>query len=357
MVEILLATFNGGKFLKQQLNSLQNQTYNQWKLIVFDDGSTDDTLKILNDFRNKSSNKVEIHLNASGAARGPLKNFNALILVSKADYVAFCDQDDVWLPTKLEHSFNFLKNLEKNFGNLPILVHSDLIIADENLNVVRNSMIRTQKFNYSSNKTIAQLLVQNCVTGCTMFANRALLKLCGNISQEAIMHDWWLALLACAFGKLEFLDEATIYYRQHGGNTVGVVPIDLTSDEIKKNSENVVKQPKKKNSFFNKLFLQNFKFRKFYKLFSVFFWYHFTCNVWKIYKRRKTVRKNLHDTFFQGRAFLRQYRRILSVEQKKIIRTYCSLFVGCKLKRVFNLMGSGYLKSGFLRKLAQIFYI
>lgn len=353
MVEILLATFNGAKFLKQQLESLQNQTYTKWKLLVCDDGSTDDTLQILNDFKNKSPNEVEIHLNRSKKSRGPSKNFNVLMLKSRARYVAFCDQDDVWLPTKLEHSLNLLRNLEKNFGNLPILVHSDLIIADENLNVIRNSMVRTQKFDYSSNKTIAKLLVQNCVTGCTMVANRALVKLCGFIPKEAIMHDWWLALIACAFGKLEFLDESTIYYRQHGGNMVGVVPIDLTPEEISRKVK-VVPKPKSKKKF---NLLKRFKFRKLYKLFSVFFWYHFSCNVIGMYRRRKTIRKNLHDTFFQGRAFLRQYRRILTAQQKQILRTYCSLFVGCKIKRVYHLIFSCYLKSGFLRKLAQIFYI
>lgn len=369
MVEILMATYNGERYLKQQLESLENQTYKNWRLIVRDDGSSDGTLKILNEFKKNNPNKIEIYLNKT-TKHGPMTNFCELMSLSKANYVSFCDQDDYWIETKLEKTIKLMKKLEKNFGYLPILVHTDLIIADKNLNVMFKSMIRTQKLNYSSTKTIKQLIVQNCVTGCTMMANRNLIKICGCIPKGAIMHDWWLAIVACAFGKLEFLDESTIYYRQHGNNTVGVTPISCGVVKGRRRFLLLtIKIIKRMVVMFFRIMgiFKIWHIYRLYRLLSPRFWYNYIyrflfCDCINLltggqFAVRKEIKQTLNLTFVQSVAFFKQYRKFLNFNQKQILRRYGSLFCGNKFNRVKNLIRSGYFKRGFKRKLGQIFYI
>lgn len=366
MVEILLATYNGEKYLNEQLESLKRQTYENWRIIARDDGSTDGTLKILQDFKKNNPGRIEIHVN-EGVQHGPMNNFCKLMALSTANYVAFCDQDDVWIPTKLEKTLNRMKQIECSFGVLPILVHTDLMIVDRNLNIMFRSMIRTQKLNYSSTKTIKQLIVQNCVTGCTMMANRSLIQICGTIPKGAIMHDWWLAIVACAFGKLEFLDESTVYYRQHGSNAVGVTPISCGI--VKKRRYFPIYVVKRMVVRFFQI-MGIFKFKHIYRLYRILsprFWYHYIysflfCDCVNLmtggqFAVRKEIKQTLNLTFKQSSAFLMQYRKLLNFNQKQILKQYGSLFCGNKIQRVRNLIRSGYFKKGFKRKLGQIFYI
>lgn len=366
MVEILLATYNGEKYLNEQLNSLKNQTYKNWRIIARDDGSSDKTLQILENFKKNNPNKMEIYLN-SGRSHGPMNNFCELMKLSKENYVAFCDQDDVWIPTKLEKTMKLMKKLERNFGLLPILVHTDLMIVDKNLKIMFKSMIRTQKLNYSSRKSIKQLIVQNCVTGCTMMANRNLIRICGTIPKGAIMHDWWLAIVACAFGKLEFLDESTVYYRQHEANSVGVTPISC--GVVKKRRYLPIYVIKRMIVRFFQI-MGIFKFRhiyRFYRILSPRFWYNYIygflfCDCINLmtggqFAVRKEIKQTLNLTFRQSSAFFVQYRKKLNFKQKQILRRYGSLFCGNKFQRVKNLIRSGFFKRGFKRKLGQIFYI
>ena len=366
MVEILLATYNGEKYLNQQLESLKNQTYKNWRIIARDDGSSDGTLKILKEFKRNNPDKIEIHLNNT-TKHGPMNNFCELMNLSKSNYVSFCDQDDFWIATKLEKTIKLMKKLEKNFGNLPLLVHTDLIIADKNLNVMFKSMIRTQKLNFSSTKTIKQLIVQNCVTGCTMMANRNLIKICGCIPTGAVMHDWWLAIVACAFGKLEFLDESTIYYRQHEANTIGVTP--LSCGIVKKKRYLPLFVVKRMVVRFFQI-MGIFKVRHFYRLYRLLspkFWYHYIysflfCDCINLltggqFAVRKEIKQTLNLTFVQSEAFFKQYRKLLNFNQKQILKRYGTLFRGNKITRIKNLIRSGYFKRVFKRKLGQIFYI
>ncbi len=351
MIEILLATYNGEKYLHEQLKSLKKQSYTNWKIIARDDGSTDRTVAILKEFQNNNPNKIEIHLDGKKKC-GPSQNFNILMGLSKAKYVAFCDQDDVWEPTKLEKSLKYLIKLEKFYGNLPILVHTDLFIVDKNLNIQFKSMIKVQRLNSAANKSIKHLIVQNCVTGCSMMANRELLKVCGSVPKEAVMHDWWLALVASAFGRLQFIDESLVKYRQHESNTLGVTPLSLSENE----------QPKKKSfNFLDMLGLSWFKFLKIYKIFSLFFWLHFSRNFFrlsfKLIKDKAVYHKNQIETFYQSEAFMKTYFNRLSGNQLDILKKYGKLFKGNKFKRVIALIFSGYFKKGFVRKLIQIFYI
>jgi len=140
---------------------------------------------------------------------------------SKAQYIMLSDQDDVWLPTKVEKSLNALKELEQRFPNVtPLLVHTDLKVVDESLISIADSfwMYAGLNCHYTS---LNRLLVQNVITGCTIIFNRALAEIATPIPNEALMHDHWLGLVASALGHIGVLEEATILYRQHGRNIIG----------------------------------------------------------------------------------------------------------------------------------------
>lgn len=222
LVDVLLATFNGGKYLKEQLASLACQTFTGWRLIVRDDLSEDSTKDILSQFAALYPGKVIIL--ESSERLGVVRNFNALLQASSAPYIAFCDQDDVWDKDKLEIQLNALQKAELAHGaSMPLLLHSDLRLVDQYLSPIAPSFWQFSRLFPHNTLTINKLLTQNVVTGCACIFNRALASAALPIPQETLMHDWWLALVAGALGKILIIDKATISYRQHGKNTLGAV--------------------------------------------------------------------------------------------------------------------------------------
>ncbi len=215
-VLILLSTYNGSNYLNEQIDSLYGQTYNNIKIIARDDGSNDITLEVL-----KSYN---IELMPQGEHLGPKSSFSALseyALKKDYQYFMFCDQDDVWEKDKVEKSLEKIKKLEKEFPNKPLLVHTDLEIVNEKLVNIHESMWHYEHLNPKLN-SFNQLLMQNTITGCSIMVNKKLLDLAMPIpKQGVIMHDWWIGLVASKFGKITFIDKATIKYRQHKKNTIG----------------------------------------------------------------------------------------------------------------------------------------
>lgn len=219
-VEILLATYNGEKYIEELLESIKKQTYQEISLLIRDDGSTDNTVDLIE--RSLSGwDRPWRWASISMTTSGVINNFTALMSDSKADYMMFADQDDYWLPEKVEKTLGEMKRLEVLHGiNSPLLVHSDLEVVDQSLNRIASSFWGYTKINPSLN-TLNRLLIQNNVTGCAMMINRHLLSLALPIPKEALMHDWWLALVAAAFGAIGIVLEPTIRYRQHGKNSVG----------------------------------------------------------------------------------------------------------------------------------------
>jgi len=220
---ILLSTYNGQKYLKEQLDSLFSQTYKNIEIIVRDDGSTDKTLEVLKCY--------DVNLLSSDGNIGIKKSFETLLLYayenSDADYFMFCDQDDVWNNDKIEKTLEEMKRLEKLYGNnIPLLVHTDLEVVDENLKTISSSMWKSQYINPKSN-SLNKLLIQNTITGCTTMINRITVLKSLPISLNAIMHDWWIGLFVSSFGKIGFLEETTIKYRQHGKNDTGSKKFNL----------------------------------------------------------------------------------------------------------------------------------
>ena len=219
-VDILLATFNGFSFIASQLDSILSQDYKNIRLIIRDDMSTDSTSRVLEAYSNQFPDVIT--LLPSERQLGAKGNFSYLMGYSKADYIMFADQDDVWEEGKVGATLERMNLLElHNSKDIPLLVHTDLKVVDRDLNVLSSSFWNYCGIDPSKGHTLNRLLMQNVVTGCTMMINRPLLELGFPVPESAVMHDWWLALVAAAFGKIEVLPEATMLYRQHARNTVG----------------------------------------------------------------------------------------------------------------------------------------
>lgn len=217
-VEILLATYNGEHYIREQLDSILNQDYENWIVRASDDASTDNTYEILMEYKERFPDKFMIEERQTGFGSAKL-NFFHLMRQSTCDYVMCCDQDDVWLPNKISLTLQTMKQSEE--ANIPVLVHTDLKVVDANLNVLSESFF--EHSNYNKAPEYKDLLIQNHVTGCTMMMNRALVDLI-NMEDDyrfVFMHDWLAAILAAGFGKLAFVDCPTMLYRQHAVNSVG----------------------------------------------------------------------------------------------------------------------------------------
>lgn len=227
-VDILLATYNGERFLAAQLDSILAQSYTGWRLLIRDDGSTDSTPAIIEDYAARHDGWIVVVDDGRGSL-GASGNFATLMEHAQADYVMFCDQDDVWLPHKIKRLSEAMHDLETESGGKPLLVHSDLTVVDERLIPVHPSFWRYQSIDPGFGRALNRLLRQNVSTGCAMLCNRALVELALPIPAEAPIHDWWIALVAGAMGRIAFVDEPTVLYRQHGANTFGAQSLGIKS--------------------------------------------------------------------------------------------------------------------------------
>lgn len=219
-VQIVLATYNGARYLSAQLDSIFAQQSYFSEILVCDDGSTDDTLDVIAKYAVRYPDRIKMVAKKYGQ-KGAAANFSNLLMSSTADYVLLSDQDDVWDADKIQFLTTRMQELESKYGSAkPLLVHSDLRVVDEQLKQISASLFDYQ--NLDKNLTsLADCLCQNSVTGCTVIMNRSLIKLALPVAPQAVMHDWWLALVAAAFGRIEFVDRPFIRYRQHASNTLG----------------------------------------------------------------------------------------------------------------------------------------
>lgn len=222
IVDILMSTYNGAKYLEEQINSIINQDYKSWSLLIRDDGSADSTVKIISDFASQDA-RITI-LKSDSKNIGPADSFMQLLAHSSSDYFMFADQDDVWLPDKISFTLNTLKKIESR-PSKPCLVYTDLEVVDEQLNLISPSFLRYQRLDPRKFSCFRRELLQNIVTGCTLGGNAALrekaLQVMTGKSEAIIMHDWWLALVAFYFGSVTYMPTAPILYRQHGNNQLG----------------------------------------------------------------------------------------------------------------------------------------
>lgn len=233
-VAILLATYNGEKYIREQIESLLTQKEIEAKIYIHDDFSTDDTKKIVEKISDEYPGRIVMINSAHNL--GVVKSYQFLLDNVEAEFYFFSDQDDVWDERKVEKEIKKIELQEE----IPIMVYSDLSIVDAQLNVISESMFR--KMNVKNTNEVNKLLVQNVITGNTVAFNRKLRDLIvfnfRMDSQAVRMHDGWLGLVASAYGKLEFIDSPTVQYRQHGNNVVGAKKVGIVSKILDINNMN-----------------------------------------------------------------------------------------------------------------------
>ena len=234
MIDILLSTYNGEKYLKEQIDSIIHQTYTDWTLIIRHDGSKDNTQNIIRSYTDRYSNIIQIQ---SSENIGVIKSFETLLKHSNSDYFMFCDQDDVWLSNKLELSIAKIKEMESTTRtDCPIVVHTDLTVVDSNLDTIQPSMFKM--FNLKPSliySNINYALLYNAITGCTLIGNRAARNFAIPFPSNISMHDSWLAQSALLNkGRVGTIYTPTILYRQHGGNVLGATADTSINGRLRK---------------------------------------------------------------------------------------------------------------------------
>jgi glycosyltransferase involved in cell wall biosynthesis len=314
LIDILLAVYNNADYLAAQLQSLMGQTYSHFRIIARDDCSSDRSVEILEQFSQQYPGKIVLIKGQENlGARG---NFAALMQETKADYIMFCDADDVWLPTKIEESLAIMQKNEAIHGKrTPLLIHTDLAVVNKHLEILSHSFWNYSKLNPQLANDLNRLLPHNVITGCTMLFNKPLLELANPIPQAAIMHDWWIGLVASAFGHIDFLAKPTLFYRQHGRNDTGA---------------------------------KNWKSMATY---------------WNYAKKatqqigRQEMRLRLMKTFHQAAAFSHRYEEKLSPCKKVIVKNYATLDTSGILKKRYLFFKYRYFKSTFTKNIGMFFFL
>lgn len=219
-IDILLAVYNGEVYLRPFLDSLVRQTFRDFRLVVSDNRSSDRTAAIIAEYRQRLAYPPLV-LPLPDAVVSAHANFARVTEAAEHQYAMYADADDVWHPDKIEKTFAKMNQMERQHGaTTPILVHSDLVVVNEHMHCLHRSFWRYQ-FIDPRRTALNQLLLQNCLTGCTVMLNRPLLKLGTPIPSGACVHDHWFALVASAFGQIAVIPESLIDYRQHGRNVIG----------------------------------------------------------------------------------------------------------------------------------------
>lgn len=300
-VEILLATYNGAQYLKEQLESIVKQDYEDWVVRACDDASTDDTYNILKEYQEQYPDKFILTRNEEGYGSAK-KNFMHLLKNSSCNYVMCCDQDDVWLANKISLTLRAMEENEQ--GETPVLVHTDLKVVDSNLNVLSESFF--EHSNFRKEFHLNEILIQNFVTGCTMMMNRPMVELMNRIDDcdSILMHDWLASVLATSVGKVVFVDTPMMLYRQHAINSVGA----------------------KKYGF--ALFVTKLKEAK--------------------------MKQSLIDTCIQAAEIAAMYQDVLKEDHYTLIHQYGMLWEKNKIQRICFYLKYKVMKKGLPRKICQL---
>ena len=228
-IDILLATYNGEEYIKEQIDSILNQTYSNFRLLISDDNSTDKTLEIVREYERKDDRiKVFEHKENNGV----IKNFEFLLKQVESDLYMLSDQDDVWYENKIEETYRKLKEDDAD------LVFTDLEVVDENLNTIYTSMNNYKGLTKKINKTIGSyklVYLYNVITGCTILSKKKFIKDILPLPNETkyLLHDMWIGLVIALKGKVSYLNKPTIKYRQHGSNEIGTKKVSSEMNSIR----------------------------------------------------------------------------------------------------------------------------
>jgi glycosyltransferase involved in cell wall biosynthesis len=219
-VEILLSTYDGSRYLDALFDSIARQSFSAWALTVRDDGSCDGTPEIIDRWRERLPGRIRRTGEDTPSHIGAMRSFSRLLSASSAPYVMFADQDDVWLPDKVKLTYEAMRAAESAEGTgRPTLVHTDLTMVDERLQILSKSFWTYQGLSPPRRGKLPRLMMENIVWGCTAMLNRALVDKVGELPGELPHHDWWIALVAAAFGEIVSLSERPIFWRRHAQST------------------------------------------------------------------------------------------------------------------------------------------
>lgn len=213
---ILLASYNGEKYISEQLDSIINQTYKNWELIIRDDGSKDETMTILNKYE-KTDERIKILRDDKGNL-GFLKNFEELLFNAKEEFVLFSDQDDFWLKNKLEKFVEKIKGLDEKVLSKPLLIHCNSLVCDDKLEIIKEEFIDS-KIAKKTNSNI--YFFEYIVQGSTSMVNKKMIKESLPFLKNVTLHDRYFHLLSQFLGTRVFIDESLVKYRQHERNEIG----------------------------------------------------------------------------------------------------------------------------------------
>ena len=224
-VDILLATYNGEKYIVEQIESILNQTHKEFRLLISDDGSTDNTKQIISEYEKKDK-RITVFNQKENI--GVVQNFEFLMTKVENEYFMFSDQDDIWKEEKIEKT---LKKIEETGA---MLVYSDLEVVDSDLNITFESYWKLKGIYQKIKKynNFESLYLNNFVTGCTIIARRELIEKSLPLPKTSkyVLHDYWISLIISQNGKISYVEEPLIKYRQHKNNKVGS---KKKSDELK----------------------------------------------------------------------------------------------------------------------------
>ena len=329
-IEVLLASYNGEKYIRQQMDSILDQSIPGLRILASDDGSKDGTVGILRQYAAEYPGRValleedaDVRADRSGIPGGrgndaavpapdrnaaavpaPAGNFFRLLANADADYVLLSDQDDVWLPEKVKRLLERMRGIEGEDGSVPALVFSDMEVVDEGLNRISPSF-----FSYAhcdpNRLTLSEILAENPVTGGALMMNRALLELVRTPPRACFMHDWWIALCAVCFGRISCVREALSLYRQHGANVLGARPSGSISEMTERPT------------------------------------------------RQAQVEENYRRMFAQAEAFLEMYKERLTDAQKLTLKAWIGLPAQTPAERLKTIRKYHFYKSSPLQTLAM----
>lgn len=302
LVDVLLATFNGEKYLYDQVESIRRQTHHNWNMLVSDDGSTDGTVSLVDKEIGKDQ-RIHWAERQCGHA-GSYANFMCLLSQSNADYVMFCDQDDVWLESKIRITLEKMKEMERLHQGKPIMVFTDLEVVDHNLNQLFPSFDSMGNIDpYKS--SLKDLIFNPVAPGCTIMLNKELRDIALKLHNSGGVkyHDWWVSLIAAAFGHIGYVPTSTIKYRQHFDNQVGAT----------------------KQSVLKSLLMATWT----------------------------SAKGDISDSMDRAVECRQSFGEQISRENQEALRLYTSIPNSSWYKRIILLKRAGFWKRGLLRKIGQ----
>jgi glycosyltransferase involved in cell wall biosynthesis len=329
-VNIILAAFNGEKYIGEQLDSIIGGTFKDYMIWIFDDGSTDRTGLIIERYIKQYPDKIKYSRNTVN--KGVTLNFleglrfafnhrntcvsgrkdnelpdSGIITAREKDYYMFCDQDDVWLPDKIEKTLKQMLKVEKKYHDkLPMAVFTDALVTDNKLNILYKSFNQVSRLD-AKKIDLPHIMMENKLIGCTVMMNEELVRKLIHMPSNARYHDWWIALIASAFGHISYLPVATLYYRQHSNNVVG-----------------------------NQSFSSYVKNR-----------------LASLHDQKEVLNK----TMLQAEEFYQIYNKYLNEKEKKQVYLFANLKKKPWLLRKILVVKQGYLKTGIIRNIGMLYLI